>query len=56
MRSRGIAEEEARLLLKFAFTNDVIESIRLEGLKERLKMLVEKRFRGNLLRCQGCTL
>jgi len=54
MRSRGISESEARLLLKFSFTNDVIEGIRLPNLKERLKMLVEKRFRGELLKCQGC--
>ncbi|MDR3061941.1 MAG: Fe-S cluster assembly protein SufD [Dysgonamonadaceae bacterium] len=54
MRSRGIKEEEARLLLKFAFTNDVIEGIRLQTLRERLKMLVEKRFRGELVKCRGC--
>jgi Fe-S cluster assembly protein SufD len=54
MRSRGIREEEARLLLKFAFTNDVIEGIRLDGLKDRLKLLVEKRFRGELTKCQKC--
>ncbi len=54
MRSRGIGEEEARLLLKFSFTNDVIEGIRLPNLKDRLKMLVEKRFRGELVKCQGC--
>ena len=55
MRSRGITDEEARMLLKFAFTNDVIEGIRLEGLSNRLKMLVEKRFRGELLKCRNCS-
>lgn len=55
MRSRGIPEEEARYLLKLAFTMDVLEEIRLESLKERLKRLVEKRFRGELITCQGCT-
>jgi Fe-S cluster assembly protein SufD len=54
MRSRGIPREEAILLLKFAFTNDVIQGIRLEGLRDRLKLLVEKRFRGELIKCQGC--
>jgi Fe-S cluster assembly protein SufD len=54
MRSRGIPEAEAVLLLKFAFTNDVIQGIRLEGLRDRLKLLVEKRFRGELIKCQGC--
>jgi Fe-S cluster assembly protein SufD len=54
MRSRGIPRDEAVLLLKFAFTNDVIQGIRLEGLRDRLKLLVEKRFRGELCKCQGC--
>ena len=54
MRSRGISEAEARMLLKFAFMDDVIEGIRLDILKDRLKRLVEKRFRGELMHCQGC--
>lgn len=54
MRSRGIPKEEAVLLLKYAFTNDVIQGIRLEGLRDRLKLLVEKRFRGELATCRGC--
>ncbi|MCC8147107.1 MAG: Fe-S cluster assembly protein SufD [Bacteroidales bacterium] len=54
MRSRGIPKEEAILLLKYAFTDDVIQGIRLDTLKERLKMLIEKRFRGELIRCQEC--
>ena len=48
MRSRGIPESEARMLLKFAFTNDVIELVRLDALKDRLRQLVERRFRGEL--------
>ncbi|GHV57222.1 Fe-S cluster assembly protein SufD [Bacteroidia bacterium] len=54
MRSRGIPEEEAILLLKFAFTNDVIREIRQEGLRDRLKFLIERRFRGEPVTCQGC--
>ena len=54
LRSRGIPEAEAALLLKFAFTNDVIQSIRIDSLKDRLKLLVEKRFRGEGIRCQAC--
>ena len=56
MRSRGIAESEARLLLMFAFVNEVIDTIRLDALKDRLHMLIEKRFRGELNRCQGCAI
>lgn len=54
MRQRGIPFDEAVLLLKFAFMSDVIQSIGIEGLRERLKMLVEKRFRGELATCRGC--
>jgi Fe-S cluster assembly protein SufD len=54
LRARGISESEARLLLKFAFTADVIDEIRLAPLKERMRGLIEKRFRGELARCEGC--
>jgi Fe-S cluster assembly protein SufD len=56
MRQRGIPEREARLLLMFAFTADVIENIRIEPLKDRIKMLVEKRLRGELSKCEGCVI
>lgn len=56
MRSRGIPEAEARLLLMFAFMGDVIDLIRLEPLRDRLKQLVEKRFRGELARCNDCKI
>jgi Fe-S cluster assembly protein SufD len=56
MRSRGIPFEEARLLLMFAFTADVIENIRIDALKDRMKMLVEKRLRGELSKCEGCVI
>lgn len=56
MRTRGIAESEARLLLQFAFMSDVIENVRLDALKDRLRQLVEKRFRGELSQCQHCTI
>jgi len=55
LRSRGISESEARLLLKYAFTSDVIDTISLAPLRDRMRMLVEKRFRGELARCAGCT-
>lgn len=56
MRTRGITEKEARLLLMFAFVNEVIDKIRLDALKDRLHLLVEKRFRGELNKCQGCSI
>ena len=54
MRQRGIPEEEARLLLKFAFVGEVLDSIKLDALRDRLHFLVEQRFRGELGKCSGC--
>ena len=56
MRQRGISEREARLLLMFAFVGDVVDRIRLDALRDRLHLLVEKRFRGEMGKCQGCTM
>lgn len=56
MRQRGIGLEEARLLLQLAFINEVIDCIALEPIRDRLHHLVEKRFRGELNKCEGCKL
>lgn len=56
MRSRGIPFNEARLLLMFAFTADVLERIRIPALADRMKMLVEKRLRGELSKCESCVI
>lgn len=56
MRQRGIEEQEARLLLKAAFITEVIENIPLESLRDRLHVLVDKRLRGELSKCEGCKL
>ena len=46
MRQRGIPVREARPLRMFAFVNEVIDTIRLDALKDRLHSPVETRFRG----------
>ena len=56
MQQRGIPKEEARHLLMFAFAGEVIDAIKIDALRERLHILVEKRFRGELNRCKGCSL
>ncbi len=56
MRQRGISLDEAKLLLQFAFINEVIDGIKLTPLRDRLHYLVEKRFRGELNKCSGCKL
>lgn len=54
MQTRGIPEATAKLLLKQAFMADVIDSVRLDGLKDRLHMLVERRFAGGSANCNTC--
>ena len=56
MQQRGISLKEARLLLMFAFVNEVVDYIRMDALKDRLHLLVEKRFRGELNKCKGCAI
>ena len=56
MRQRGISLEEAKLLLQNAFINEVIDKMQLEPLRDRLHYLIEKRFRGELNKCEGCKL
>ena len=56
MQQRGIAVKEAKLLLEFAFINEVIDKMELAPLRDRLHYLVEQRFRGQLSKCEGCKL
>lgn len=54
MMTRGIPEPEARLILKQAFMSDVIDGISLQPLRDRLRMMVEKRFAGEKFACASC--
>jgi Fe-S cluster assembly protein SufD len=56
MRQRGVPEEEARMLLKNAFMGQVIDQIQLQPLRDKLFVKVEKRFRGELEKCDDCRL
>ncbi|MDR1356883.1 MAG: Fe-S cluster assembly protein SufD [Tannerellaceae bacterium] len=51
LRSRGIPAAEALTMLSIAFTADIVDNVRLDGLKDRLRNLIEKRFRGELASC-----
>lgn len=44
MRTRGIPETEARHMLMQAFMSDVIDTVEMDGLRDRLRHLVERRF------------
>lgn len=56
MCQRGIPMEEARMLLKNAFMGQVIDQIKHEPLRQKLYVKVEKRFRGELDKCDDCRL
>jgi len=54
LRTRGIGEADARLMLMNAFAHEVIQEIRVEPLRDRIDELLEKRLRGELARCHSC--
>lgn len=56
LRARGIGEAEARMMMMFAFTNEIIGKIRIEPIKDRIAELVEKRLRGEISQCASCAL
>ncbi len=56
LRSRGIEEREARLMLMFAFAREIISRIEVEPLRDRIDHLVDKRLRGELSRCENCAI
>lgn len=54
MRTRGIPEAEARNMLMQAYMADVIDSVAMEELRDRLRHLVERRFKGDEAGCAEC--
>ena len=46
MRSRGIGYEEAKAVLTFAFTSEVIENISILSLKDFAKKILSKKLKG----------
>jgi Fe-S cluster assembly protein SufD len=56
IRQRGIGIDNARLLLMYAFAAEVIGSIDIESLFNRIDDMVKKRLRGELSICDQCVL
>ncbi len=56
LKSRGIGEENARMLLMYAFAAEVINHIKIEPLKIRIDDMIKKRLRGELSICEQCVL
>lgn len=56
LQSRGIPRSDARLLMLNAFLHEVIDKINIEPLRIRISELVGKRLRGELSRCNNCSM
>ena len=54
LRSRSIPEKQAKTLLMYAFTNDVVRNVHLEPLREYLENLIKRRFNGENITCETC--
>ncbi|MCF1190569.1 Fe-S cluster assembly protein SufD [Mangrovimonas sp. AS39] len=48
LKSRGIPEKEARALLMFAFSNTVLESVKINEIKRRITKLIAKKLGVNI--------
>ncbi|MCM1449363.1 MAG: Fe-S cluster assembly protein SufD [Clostridiales bacterium] len=56
MQSRGIPYEEARLMLMQAFMTEVVDTVRVESVRDRLRHLVERRLAGYEAHCESCKM
>ena len=56
LRSRGICQKNARMLLMFAFANEVAQTVIIQPLRERLSQMIQQRLRGELHICSQCAL
>jgi len=54
LRSRGIEEKQARLMMMNAFSYEVVQNIKVEPLRDRINELIDKRLRGDMSRCHDC--
>lgn len=56
LRQRGIGEDNARMLLMFAFADEVVSKIAIGPLRYRIEDMVKKRLQGELQICEQCVL
>ena len=56
LRQRGIGEESARMLLMFAFADEIVGKIAIPQLRQRIEDMVKKRLQGELQICEQCVL
>lgn len=55
MQTRGIDKTKARMMLLSAFTADILNYVAVEPLRDQLRSMVERRLRGNSIKCKGCS-
>ncbi len=56
IRSRGISESNAKILLMYAFAAEIVQKIKLPELRLQMDDMVKKRLRGELSYCEQCVL
>lgn len=56
LRTRGISHHEATLMMMYGFTHEIINKIRIKSLRNRIADLVYKRLKGELAKCDNCSL
>lgn len=56
LMQRGIPFADARMLLMYAFADDVIKEISIEPLRVTIEDMVKRRLRGELSICDSCVL
>ena len=56
LRSRGICKRNARMLLMYAFANNVADYVKIPELRNRLNEMIQKRLSGELSICDQCIL
>ncbi|PIE87952.1 MAG: Fe-S cluster assembly protein SufD, partial [Bacteroidetes bacterium] len=56
LRSRGISEANAKMLLRYAFAAEIIHEIAIENLKNQIDDMIKKRLNGELDICETCVL
>lgn len=56
LKQRGLCDRNARMLLMFAFADEVIRNIKVESLYEQTSNMVSRRLKGELSVCDQCIL
>lgn len=56
LRQRGIGEDSARMLLLYAFADEIIKKIGIGPLRYRIEDMIKKRLQGELQICEQCVL